>query len=84
MPAGEGTQRGLARGGARLVAEGPGENILIVRRAEKYLSLETQAGGLVHVVGVFGHETHRDKQYGVLKDARIDPADIKVTKPLNP
>jgi len=61
-----------------------GKNVLVVHPAEKYLSIEPETAATVHVIGVFDFETHKGKEMGVLKDARIDLPDIKVTKPLKP
>jgi uncharacterized protein YdeI (BOF family) len=58
------------------------KDILIVRRSEKYIALDAEAGRLVNVVGTFDVEEHRGREYGVLREARIDPPDVKVTKPL--
>ena len=49
-----------------------GEDILVIYRSEKYLSLDAPAGREVEVVGVFGVETHEGREYGVLREARID------------
>jgi hypothetical protein len=59
-----------------------GKDILIVRPSEKYIALDAEAGRLVDVVGTFGVEEHRGREYGVLQEARIDPPDVQVTKPL--
>ena len=48
------------------------KNVLIVQCSEQYLSMDLPGGEEVEAVGVFGVETHRDREYGVLKDARID------------
>ncbi len=48
------------------------EDILIIYRSEKYLSLDVSAGREVEVVGRFGVETHEGREYGVLREARID------------
>lgn len=61
-----------------------GEDILIVRRADKYLSFDPQAGREAEVVGIFGYETHKGREYGVLKEARIDPPHLTITKPMQP
>jgi hypothetical protein len=49
-----------------------GDAHLIIRPSERYLSLDPQAGAEVEVVGVFGYETHKEKEIGALNEARID------------
>lgn len=50
-----------------------GEHILVVQRSDKYLSLDVQAGQEVQVVGIFDIMSYEDREYGVIKEARIDP-----------
>jgi len=50
-----------------------GENVLIVYLSDKYLSMDLPAGNEVEVIGTFDTETHNEREYGVLRDARIDP-----------
>ena len=50
-----------------------GDNVFLVYRSDKYLSLDPPAGQEVEVVGTFDVETHNAREYGVIKDARIVP-----------
>jgi hypothetical protein len=51
-----------------------GQNVLVIYRSPRYLSADLPSGQEVNVVGVFDVETIRDREVGVLRDARIDIA----------
>jgi hypothetical protein len=57
------------------------KNFVVVRPADQYLSFEPESGTLVDAIGTFTLETIDGREVAVLKEARIDPPDVKVTKP---
>ncbi|MFC1601151.1 hypothetical protein ACFL34_02245 [Candidatus Sumerlaeota bacterium] len=48
------------------------EDILVIERSEKHMSVDVPAGTEVEAVGVFGIKTYKGREYGMLKEARID------------
>jgi hypothetical protein len=59
----------LGESNATLLHEG--ERLVIVYRSDEYLSFDAPGGQEVDVVGIFDVETHREREYGVLRSARI-------------